>query len=50
MRWPLPFDECMVRTRPPAIRPGGEISRMIDIAVTLLPQPDFADQPERAPL
>ena len=35
------------RIAPPTIRPGGSATRRsIDSAVTLLPQPDFADHPQ----
>ena len=34
------------RTRPPTIRPGGSISRMIESAVTVLPRARFADDAE----
>ena len=37
------------RTRPRAMRPGGGTSRMIDSAVTLLPQPDSPTSPSTSP-
>src|ERR1043165_2096821 len=38
------------RTSPPVIRPGGATRRMIDIAVTLLPQPDSPTRATASPL
>ena len=36
-------------TRPPAIRPGGRVSRISAMAIVVLPEPDSPISPSRSP-